>query len=202
MSTRPAFSRRLFRGAPRLLAALIFVAAGLGGCQSPDQTGDSAPEPDARINGTWRLVESESSPIDPWNVLIIDLDAGPARLALFRRWHGPTDYTAVDSVRIPIDGTAHRAPLPQWPDNRHIGALAAPDQPRRVSAEWLDQGRTLRVTSRFGVEASQGLRRIRTYTEYRIAPHGDRLVVLELRSTRPRARRYVLQRSSGPAEEE
>lgn len=183
---------KAFRG----LAVLVVVAAGLGGCQSPDQTGDSAPTPDERINGTWRLVESESSPIDPWNTLVVDLDAGPDRLALSRRWHGPTDYTAVDSVRIPVDGDAHRAPLPEWPDNRHIGAVAAPDRPRRVSAEWLDQGRTLRVTSRFGVETSQGSRRIRTYTEYRIAPDGDRLVVLELRSTRPRARRYVFGRTS------
>jgi hypothetical protein len=181
-----------------LLAGVLLVAPSAGRCQPADRNGNSASTPDERINGTWRLVTAESSPIDPWNTLTVAIDAGPARLSLTRRWHGPTDYTTTDSVRIPIDGDAHRAPLPEWPDNRHIGAFADPDRPRRVQAEWLDDGRTLRVTSRFGVETSQGTQRVRTYTEYRVAPDGDRLVVIELRSTRPKPRRYVLERTSGP----
>ena len=154
------------------------------------------------FTGTWQLVPGESSPIDPWNTLVYEFDVGPRHLALTRRWHGPTNYTAVDSVRVPIDGTPHRAPLSEWPDNRHIGAFATADRPRRVAAEWLDEGRTLRVTSRFWVDTSQGQHRVRTYTEYRLAPAGKRLIVLELRSTRPMPRRYVLERSPNPKEKD
>jgi len=178
-----------------LLAGLLLLVPVVGHSQTFNHTDDSS-APDERLDGTWRLVEAESNPVDPWNSLAIKLDAGPSRLSLTRRWHGPTNYTAVDSVRIPIDGAHHRVSLPEWPDNRHLGAVVDPDRSRRVAAQWLDDGRTLRVTSRFWVEASQGSRRIRTYTEYHHAPDGNRIVVLELRSTRPTARRYVLKRAS------
>ncbi|MFB6272298.1 MAG: hypothetical protein ABEL51_05315 [Salinibacter sp.] len=180
----------------RWILPLLLLAGGLGAWQSP-YLSDAAAPPDERLTDTWQLLKAESSPIDPWNTLTVEINAGPSRLTLLRRWHGPTDYTAVDSIHVPIDGSAHRAPLSEWPDNRHIGATVDPDRPRRVASEWLDDGRTLRVTSRFWVQVSQGTRRIRTDTEYRVAPDGDRLIVLERRSTRPRARRYVFERVSG-----
>jgi len=194
-------SRTLARTVCPLLAGLLLLVPDPGQGQ-PFNRADASPILEERLHGTWRLVEAESRPIDPWNTLTIEVDASHTRLALVRRWHGPTDYTAVDSVHIPIDGDAHRAPLPEWPDNRHIGAFAAPDRPRRVAAEWLDDGHTLRVTSRFWVDTSQGQHRVRTDTEYRIAPDGNRLIVLELRSTRPTPRRYVLQRVPSPEEQD
>jgi len=179
---------------------LLLILFGLSAF--PPQEIQAQPVSDESVHGVWRVVRGQSSPIDPWTSLRIHLDAGPRHLTLIRRWHGPTNYTAVDSVHIPIDGRAHRAPLPKWPDNRHLGAFAAPDRPRRVAAEWLDDGRTLRLTSRFCVDTSQGQRRVRTSAEYRISPGGDRLVLLELRSTRPTARRYVLERIPVPNDQE
>jgi hypothetical protein len=41
----------------------------------------------------------------------------------------------------------------------------------------------------------QGTKQIRTYTEYRLAPDGDRLDVLQLRSTRPHPVHYVFHRT-------
>ena len=41
----------------------------------------------------------------------------------------------------------------------------------------------------------QGEQPIRIYTEYRLSPEGDRLDVLELRSTRPRPIHYVFTRA-------
>lgn len=190
----PPFSSRFQppwrRGGSLLLGLLLFGVA----CQPKSQPEDRSPTRRAQFEGSWQIIHPESSAIDPWNDLAVEIEFSADRLHLYRRWHGPTDYTAVDSIRAPIDGEPHEAPLGQWPDNRHIGAFARTDRPRRVAAEWLDEGRTLRVTSRFWVEVSQGERQIRTDTEYRMAPDGDRLIVLELRSTRPRARRYVLRR--------
>jgi hypothetical protein len=187
--------RTLGRTVCLVLAGLLLLVPGTGHGQ-PFNRANELLTPDRQLHGTWRLVTAESSPIDPWNRLTVEIDAGPSRLSLVRRWHGPTDYTAVDSMHVPVNGEAHRAPLSEWPDNRHIGASVDSDRPRRVAAEWLDDGRTLRLTSRFWVETSQGTHRIRTYAEYRIAPDGDRLVVLKLRSTRPTPRRYVLARTA------
>ncbi len=47
----------------------------------------------------------------------------------------------------------------------------------------------------FMVSAQQGERRIRIYTEYRLSPEGDRLDVLEVRSTRPRPIHFVFHRA-------
>lgn len=193
--------QKIVRSVCALSLGMLLFTPGGSQSQPVDHTPDS-PVPNEYLDGTWQLVKAESSPIDPWNTLTIEIEAGSSRLGLTRRWHGPTDYTAVDSVHIPIDGNTHRAPLPEWPDNRHIGAFADSDRPRRLAAEWLDEGRTLRVTSRFWVDTSQGQHHLRTYTEYRVAPQGNRLVVLELRSTRPKPRRYVLQRAPSPEEQD
>jgi hypothetical protein len=85
--------------------------------------------------------------------------------------------------------------MTQWPDNRHIGAFLASDSSKSVSAAWLDDGQTLRVTTRLTVRISQGTTRIRTYSEYRVSPSGRHLVVLELRSTRPKPIRYTFERA-------
>lgn len=145
----------------------------------------------ARFNGAWSLDKERSTDITPWNDLTIEIDASPSRLTLERIWGGSYGVTVNDSMTIPIDGEKHRVPMQQWPDNRHIGAFLAADSSKSVSAEWLDDGQTLRVTTHLNVRISQGTTRIRTHSEYRVAPDGKTLTVLELRSTRPRPLRYT-----------
>lgn len=188
------------RPAPRLpiivLGLLLTIGGfGVGACRLSDEQNETTATSAEEFEGRWQIVKSESNAIDPWNDLQVDLAVDPTGVRLVRTWRGAYGYTGMDSIHVPADGAFHRSPLDQWPDNRHIGAFARTDRTRRVSLQWIDQGRTLRVESRFWVEVSQGTRQIRTYAEYRLAPNGERLVILELRSTRPRARRYVLERS-------
>lgn len=84
----------------------------------------------------------------------------------------------------------------QWPDNRHAGVYIAGDRTKTVFSEWKDDGQTLATEATLEVSVQQGLRTVRIYTEYRLSPGGDRLDVLELRSTRPRPIHYVFFRSS------
>jgi hypothetical protein len=182
-----------------LAALLAVVVAFTSGCGSGSGTeadlsrwsSEAAPH-----NGEWTLLTSESSAIDPWRRLRVSLDADRSTLTLVRTWTGAYGITSVDSVRIPIDGERHEISIPQWPDNRHIAVRPTADSVKYVSARWLDRGRTLQTSTRIPVLSSQGETDIRIHSEYRIAPDGERLVVLELRSTRPRPIHYVF----GPAE--
>ncbi len=186
-------SRPLRPGRARALLLSILVFGLLGSaCGGRDEPTASP----SRFEGTWTLVAERSTAIDPWNDLSIAIDVSGSTLTLKRTWAGNYGFAAVDSTTIPIDGTPHRVSLAQWPDNRHIGAFVAADSTKQVSARWLDDGRTLQVTTRLTVRASQGPTRLRTHSEYRVGPDGDDLTVLELRSTRPQPIRYTFERAS------
>lgn len=165
---------------------LLAFAVGTISCGEVDSSINAEP-----FNGTWSIDEERSTDISPWNGLTVQIDATPSQLILERIWEGNYGVTVNDSMTIPIDREQHRVPMQQWPDNRHIGASLASDSSKTVSAEWLDDGQTLRVTTRLDVRISQGTTRIRSYSEYRISPDGGTLTVLELRSTRPHPVRYT-----------
>jgi hypothetical protein len=174
-----------------LLVVVLVFASGCGSGSGADADLSRWQSEAAPHNGEWTLLTSESSAIDPWRRLRVSLDADQSTLTLMRTWTGAYGITSVDSVRIPIDGEHHEISIPQWPDNRHVAVRPTADSVKYVSARWLDRGRTLRTSTRIPVLTSQGETDIRIHSEYRIAPDGERLVVLELRSTRPRPIHYV-----------
>lgn len=182
LSSSPERSARRLR----ILVLLLALALGSVSCGGPDGV-----EAD-RFNGTWTIDKEQSTDITPWNDLTIEIDASPSRLTLERIWGGSYGVTVNDSMTIPIDGERHHVSMQQWPDNRHIGSFLAADSSKAVSAEWLDEGQTLRVTTHVNLRTSQGTTRVRTHSEYRVAPDGTTLRVLTLRSSRPRPIRYTL----------
>jgi len=195
-------SPRLLLRALRQRRALLFVLAAVltgvlvtgTGCGTERGTGDVQWQQDtAPHTGTWTLVKSQSSAIDPWRRLRVSIDADRSDLTVVRTWTGAYRVTSVDSVRIPIDGARHEVPIPQWHDNRHIAVRPTVDSIKYVSAQWIDRGRTLAVETHMPVLTSQGETKIRMHSEYRIAPDGQRLDVLELRSSHPRPIHYVLE---------
>lgn len=154
------------------------------------------PPPETAFNGAWKLVEDQSTSVDPWRSLVIGVEVDGAHVTLSRTWGGNREAgTYTDSTTVRTDGSVHVVPMEQWPDNRHLGAFLAGDSTRQVTAQWLDDGRTLQVSSRLQVRTSQGVRPIRIYSEYRLAPTGDQLTLLELRSTRPRPLHYTFERA-------
>lgn len=177
-------------GACLLLLLALPLVSQAGNAPASDSTNA------LRLSGTWSIDKERSTAIDPWNDLTIKIDASASRLTLERIWKGGYGFSVSDSMSIPIDGTSHRVPMKQWPDNRHIGAFLASDSSKTVSARWLDDGRTLQVTTRLNVRVSQGTTRIRTHSEYRTSPSGSHLIVLELRSTRPRPIGYTFEKKS------
>lgn len=171
-----------------LPAALVLVAFA-------PLAGRSLPDADA-MSGTWVLDKERSTDIDPWLNLSVGIAADGDGVILKKLWRGSREGGAsMDSVRLVPGQTVVSEPMEQWPDNRHLGAYIAGDRTKTVASSWEDGGRTLVTEATLTVSIQQGEREIRIYTEYRLSPEGDRLDVLELRSTRPRPTHYVFTRA-------
>ncbi|HMB90926.1 MAG TPA: hypothetical protein VKP65_08770 [Rhodothermales bacterium] len=151
---------------------------------------------DPGFSGSWTYEAEGSTAIDPWRRLSMEIDRDGDAVILKRIWRGSREGgTAVDSAYVVPGGPAALVPLEQWPDNRHLGAYLAGDSTKTVTAHWDDEQRTLITESHLTVSIQQGTRHIRIYTEYRLSPDGNRLDVLELRSTRPKPIHYIFRRA-------
>ncbi len=191
----------------RLLPLLLGIPAlALAACStvqplaSTSPASVSSPRPSAvdatPFTGAWALDPERSRAIDPWRNLSLEIEADGDGVILKRLWRGSLEGgAATDSVRLVPGTTVRSAPMLQWPDERHLGVYITGDRTKTVASRWEDDGRTLVTESALTVSTQQGERPIRIYTEYRLSPEGDRLDVLELRSTRPRPIHFVFARA-------
>jgi len=147
------------------------------------------------LAGEWELVADASSPVDPFRNLALDVRIDGATVVLVRTWIGSDNVRGVDSLRVVPGDAAQTVSMQSWLDNRHLGVRVGPYSTRQVSAHWKDDNRTLAVEQQMTVETSQGATPLRIYSEYRSAPDGNTLEVIELRSTRPRPMSYVFRRA-------
>lgn len=159
------------------LCALLFVAW--------------APSP-AGFAGRWVVDPSGTSALDPWRTITLDVTIDDERIGIVRQlsW-GHREVT--DSLNISVDGKAVAVPFTAWLDNRHMAVWAAGGT-KQVAARWLDEGHTLQIVSNMTVETSQGEQPMRVLSEYRLSPSGDRLTLIELRSSRNRPVVYTFVR--------
>ena len=183
-----------------VLLALGLALVGLAGCATLPAAPRSGPSPTpvlaSSLDGAWVLDADASRAIDPWRNLSLDIAADGDGVVLKRMWRGSREGgAATDSVRLVPGATVRSAPMLQWPDERHLGVYITGDRTKTVASRWEDDGNTLVTESALTVSAQQGERAIRIYTEYRLSPEGDRLDVLELRSTRPRPIHFVFRRA-------
>lgn len=139
---------------------------------------------DPAFAGRWRLDVAHSTALDGWSTadLVISLDGSKIALRHDMTWHA-TKVTATNTVN-----TAAPADLANFfrIDQRHMAVYVRPDKTARVTAGWLDDGRTLRVEALVPLETSQGNTTVRHYAEYRLLEGGQTLLLIELRSSRER----------------
>ena len=139
---------------------------------------------DADFTGRWRLDPARSTALDGWSTadLVIGVEGPKVSLRHDMTWHS-TKVTATNVV----DTTAP-ADLANFfrLDQRHMAVYARPTESARVTAAWLDGGRTLRVEAQVPLETSQGNTTMRLYDEYRLLEGGQTLLLVELHNTRDR----------------
>ena len=182
MSSESRCRRRLAR--PVLAVVSVAVALLLAA---------GAPPPHEAFEGQWSLRPKQSSPVDPWGDLSLEIDVEGSRVTIEHHWSAGR-FASTDSMTIETGGAVNRVPAGRWLDNRHLN-ISIPDRAtREVTARWLGDGRTLQVVSRFPVQTSQGRSSIRILNEYRLGPDRQSLALLQLRSTRPRPVHYLFRR--------
>ena len=178
---------------PRLASFAFLLALAL-----PARAQTSGTPTEVRgFSGTWQLDAERSTAVDPWRDLTLAMDVRGDTVAMARRWRGSREGGLfTDSARVVAGGGAVDVRLGQWPDNRHLGAYVTGDSLQTVAARWADDRRTLIVERDLTLSVQQGTADVRVYAEYRLAPGGDRVDLLELRSTRPSPLHYVFRRDT------
>lgn len=146
------------------------------------------------LAGTWRFDASRSTELSPWRDYELAITVGADdRVTIARRlaW-GRRDF----NDRMTVDpAAAVTVPVALWPDNRHLGAYIGGDHTKRVRAEWLDQGRILRLSTDLVLSTQQGSRAVNILSDYKLSADGATLVLTELRSTRHRPVVHVFTRA-------
>ena len=139
---------------------------------------------DPAINGRWRLDTTRSTALDGWSTadVVIQLDDSKVGFRYDMTWHSTqvTVSQTVDTARAVNITNFFRI------DQRHMAVYAQPKQASRVTATWIDGGRTLRVEAQVPLEVSQGNTTMRLYQEYRLLEGNAELVLIELHNTRSR----------------
>jgi len=147
---------------------------------------------DSGFDGRWRLDTKLSTALDGWTAMDLVISTGGDEVALQHdmRWRS-TRVTAINQVN-----TVEEVDLVDFfrIDQRHMAVYRPKDSVTPVRAEWLDDGRTLRVEADLEVEVSQGTASIRIYSEYRLQEGDETLTLIELHSTRDRPLVYVFRK--------
>lgn len=159
----------------------------------------AATAPTSPLAGEWRYDAARSTELSPWKSFDLTITLAGNTISLHRRlgW-ARRDYE--DRTDIDLSQPVSLVAAPWWPDNRHLGAYASADHPKRVRAQWLDDRRILRVSTDQVLATQQGLREVNVLADYKVSASGTQLVLTELRSTRNRPIVYVFNRVSPAAQ--
>lgn len=169
-----------------LLPACLMLSAGLS-----LQAADSP----MTLAGTWALDTARSTPIRPWDKQTITLAVRGDSVVLTRNLAWGADRKVDDTTVAVTDGkTVTANPVAYWLDTWYTNVYIGGDHVKRVTAEWLDGGRVLKLETNLQLEAQQGDIPVHIYDEYRLSADGKTLKLYELRSTRDEALVYYFTR--------
>lgn len=143
--------------------------------------------------GVWTIDPAASTAIDPWRRINLEIEIVGTSVTIEEHVSAGR-RKAVQAYPLRA-GTDVVVPVDWWTDNRHLAAYLGGDKTQTMRAEWLDDGRTLRVESHYILTTSQGDTDVREYAEYRLSGNGEVLTVITLRSSRDRPIVHVFKRS-------
>lgn len=147
------------------------------------------------LAGHWEIDVAKSTPIRPWDREALDITVDGDTVYINRHLQWGRDRKVSDLTKVKADGTTVTVnPVTYWLDTWYNNVYIGGDHQKRVTGEWLDQGRILKLETWLKLEAQQGDYPVHLYDEYRLAPDGLTLMLFELRSTRDQPLVYVFNR--------
>ena len=154
-----------------------------------------AAEASAKLAGTWSLDIARSTPIRPWDKETMTIAVAGDAVNITRNLAWGADRKVNDVTTVKTDGTTVTTnPVGYWLDTWYTNVYIGGDHQKHVTAEWLDNGRVLKLETRLAIEAQQGDHPVHIYDEYRLSADGSTLKLYELRSTRDEALVYTFTR--------
>ena len=149
---------------------------------------------DSLLAGTWKFDRARSSELTPWQDYTLLLTVEGSRVT-FHRQLGAGRRGFSDEMTIDTAKPDNVVPVAMWPDNRHLGAYIGGDRTKHVRADWLDDGRILRLRTDLTLSTQQGDRAVNILSDYKVSANGAVLTLTELRSARNRPVVYVFNRA-------
>ena len=148
------------------------------------------------LAGHWEIDVAKSTPIRPWDKEALDIKVEGDAVQITRHLNWGESRSVDDVTKVTTDGhTVTANPVGYWLDTWYTNVYIGGDHQKHVTAEWLDEGRILKLETRLALEAQQGDHPVHIYDEYRVAPDGKTMMLFELRSTRDQALVYVFNRN-------
>ncbi|MBD5777920.1 hypothetical protein IEN85_00240 [Pelagicoccus sp. NFK12] len=142
-------------------------------------------QPGSQFIGTWVIDSELSTAFDPWRSIQLDIELVEGGVVI-EELCTTGRRRSTQRYELKLGSSQNVVPIEMWTGNRHIGAYIGGDRAMRIDARLDDGGRTLVLDCRYLLDTSQGETAVRSHKEFRVSSDGDQLVVMELRSTRPR----------------
>lgn len=148
-----------------------------------------------RISGTWKLDAKQSTDIDPWRDLKLEIVEKDSIISIAKTWSRGR-YIHEEIMDLKLGGVSNQIPVKnsKWPDNPHLGVFVKPNTTKYVVADWLEIGKKLKVESKIELETSQSSTPISIESVYQLSQSGSELALTETRSSRPKPVVYVFYR--------
>ena len=151
-----------------------------------------------RMEGRWKFIPAEGTDVVTWryNQQELEIARHGKEIAILQNYIYRNKVAYIDSM-IFVPGGGPRTSTqttPNWSGNWYMGVLTKIGSEKIVTGHWLEADSGLQVEREETLQTSQGEIQVRTTREYRV--EGDKLVVMETRSTRPTPIKLVFERQS------
>lgn len=175
-TTDKSFTMKNFCASCLFLLSLCCLYVLPGSAQSPagDTTG---------FSGEWQLIPDESTHVTFYNTISMRISATPSEVTVVRRWE--EIFSKTDSFTVATNGQVTQIPVTNrvWPADVFMGVSMIPGTQKTVTAQWTDNGRTLKVDESYPVRISQGETEIHTTSLYALSDNAQKLTVNIQRSS-------------------
>ncbi len=148
------------------------------------------------LYGTWKLIPDSSSQLLLYRTVSLNIESEGNHVKIIRTWG--TRFAKVDSLYLSTYGRVNLVPVDNrvWPTDVFMGVSMIPGSKDRVTANWVQKGRSLNVDETYPVLVSQGRTEVTNHTSFQLSEDGLTLTMTIRRDTRPgQPLSYVFARS-------
>lgn len=148
------------------------------------------------LAGAWRLQPELGTNLAAWRALDLFIKVDGDHVTLTREFAAGrrtfSDITALD-----VSKPATVIPVEMWPDSRYLGVNIGGDKTKTVSGQWIGGGHVLRLNTDVVLATQQGDHPVNVLGTYTVSTNGERLTLIEMRSTRTQPLVFVFKRLHG-----